>query len=195
MVATQAQVEDISFEAIRAILRDNAEQLKDIAERQKETDRQMKETDRRLDKQLCKLGNRFGEMVEYMVVPNLLKKFRDLGFVFDKAHQRTVIEDNENNIFTEIDIMLENGDRVMIVEVKSKPVIADINEHIERMQKVRIHADLHGDRRKFLGAIAGMIFNRGEKTFALKNGFYMIEPSGDTFTITAPEGEYTPREW
>jgi hypothetical protein len=29
----------------------------------------------------------------------------------------------------------------------------------------------------------------------MKNGFYVIEPSGDTFTITKPEGKYHPREW
>jgi len=29
----------------------------------------------------------------------------------------------------------------------------------------------------------------------MKNGFYVIEPSGETFSITAPEGEYSPREW
>jgi hypothetical protein len=31
--------------------------------------------------------------------------------------------------------------------------------------------------------------------FAMKNGFYVIEPSGETFTITVPEGIYSPREW
>jgi len=155
----------------------------------------MRKSSKQLDKQLGKLGNRFGEMVEYMVVPNLLKKFRKLGFVFDKVYQQTTIEDEKNNIFTEIDITLENGDKVMIVEVKSKPKTEDISEHVERMQKVRAHADLHGDRRKFLGAIAGMVFNDNEKRFALKNGFYAIEPSGETFIITAPEGDCSPREW
>jgi hypothetical protein len=29
----------------------------------------------------------------------------------------------------------------------------------------------------------------------LKNGFYVVEPSGETFIITAPEGIYSPREW
>ena len=33
------------------------------------------------------------------------------------------------------------------------------------------------------------------KTFAFKNGFYVIEPSGEIFAITAPEGAYTPQEW
>ena len=57
------------------------------------------------------------------------------------------------------------------------------------------HADMRGDRRKFLGAVAGMVFGDTEKAFAMKNGFYVIEPSGDTFIITAPKGEYSPREW
>ena len=220
MEAVQTQVKKPSFETVWAALqevaamqresaerqketerqmKENAErtarEMKEAAKRQKETERQMKESSKRLDKQLGKLGNRFGEMVEYMVVPNLLKKFKKLGFVFDKAHQQTTIEDQTNNIFTEIDITLENGDKVMIVEVKSKPKTEDISEHVERMQKVRAHADLHGDRRKFLGAIAGMVFNNNEKEFALKCGFYVIEPSGETFIITAPDGIYSAREW
>jgi hypothetical protein len=169
--------------------------LQELAERQRETDRQMKESAERLDKQLGKLGNRFGEMVEYMVKPNLIAKFHDLGFVFEKAYSDTTIKDKTNNIYAEIDITLENGDKVMIVEVKSKPTTEDVTEHIERMEKVRKHGNLHGDKRKFLGAIAGMVFNDNVKEFTMKNGFYIIEPSGETFIITAPEGEYSPREW
>ena len=51
------------------ILKENAQQQ---AERQRETDRQMKETDRRLDEKLGKLGDRFGEMIEHMVMPGLV---------------------------------------------------------------------------------------------------------------------------
>jgi hypothetical protein len=63
------------------------------------------------------------------------------------------------------------------------------------MEKVKFHSNIHGDKRKYLGAIAGMVFNDNEKEFALKCGLYVIEPSGETFIITAPEGKYTPREW
>jgi hypothetical protein len=170
-------------------------QMKELRESQKETARQMKENADRLDKQLGKLGNRFGEMIEYMVMPNLVQRFREMGFVFTEAYPHAVIEDRENDIFAEIDITLKNGDKVMIVEVKSKPTTEDVTEHIERMEKVRAHADLHVDRRAFMGAIAGMVFNDNVKQFALKNGFYVVEPSGETFIITAPEGIYSPREW
>ena len=194
-----------SFESVWALLQEIGEKQKETAQAQKETDRQMKETIqaqketarqmKETDRKIGNLGNRFGEVIEYMVMPNLVIKFQELGFVFTKAYPHATIEDEKNNIITEIDITLENGDKVMIVEVKSKPGTEHIIEHVERMEKVKAHANLHGDRRIFLGAVAGMIFNRDERNFALKNGFYVIEPSGDTFTITAPEGIYSPREW
>jgi hypothetical protein len=90
---------------------------------------------------------------------------------------------------------LENGDKVMIVEIKTKPTTDDIDDHIGRMEKLRAYADLRNDKRKYLGAIAGVVFGDGEKTYALKKGFYVIEPSGDTFTIIEPRGSYYPHEW
>jgi hypothetical protein len=175
--------------------REMKESSREMKEAQRETERQMKESAQRPDRQLGRLGNRFGEMVEYMVMPNLIEKFQELDFVFTRGYHQDVIKDKKNNIFAEIDITLENGDKVMIVEVKSKPTTEDITDHIERMEKVRAHADLHNDNRKYLGAVAGMVFNDNEKIFAMKNGFYVIEPSGETFTITEPKGDYSPREW
>jgi hypothetical protein len=40
-----------------------------------------------------------------------------------------------------------------------------------------------------------MVMKDNIKTFALEKGFYLIEPSGEEFNITVPEGEYSPREW
>ena len=178
-----------NFESVWAMMQENAVQMKELRESQKETDRIVKNNAQLIGK----LGGRFGEMVEYMVVPNLEDKFRKLGFVFTKTHQQTTIKDDKNNLIAEIDITLENGDKVMIVEVKSKPTTEDISEHIERMKKIRAHADLHNDKRIFLGAVAGMVFNDNEKVFALKTGFYVIEPSGETFNIIPPQGK--PKEW
>ncbi|MDR1470750.1 MAG: hypothetical protein LBT00_15835 [Spirochaetaceae bacterium] len=141
----------------------------------------MKQTDKRIGE----LGNRFGEMVEHMVLPNLVAKFKELGFTFTKAN-RTEIECEEHDIFLEVDAFLENGDKVMIVEIKSKPKTEDIDDHIERMEKLRRYADLHNDKRTYLGAVAGVVFNKSERIYALRKGFYVIEPSGDTFDITEP---------
>ena len=176
----------------------NAEADKQMQETKKvmeDTFQRMEERSKRLDKQIGDLSNRFGEMVEHMIVPNLITKFRELHFEVTKAHRDTQIVDRDNSIITEVDAFLENGDKVMIVEIKNKVKTGDIDDHIERMEKLRKYADLHNDRRAYLGAVAGVVFSESEKIYALKQGFYVIEPSGETFTITAPEGEYHPHEW
>jgi hypothetical protein len=198
MATTKRIGEGLTFEKVWAALMENREQMKETDRRMKETAKQMKETDKQMketDKRIGDLSKRFGETVEYMVAPNLVKKFKELGFVFEKAHQNTKITDREDRVIAEIDAFMENGDKVMAVESKVKPSVDDINYHIRRMEKLREYADRHNDTRKYLGAIAGVVFRKGVKKYALSKGFYVLEPSGDTFTITEPTGKYHPHEW
>jgi hypothetical protein len=199
MATTQEIGEGLTFEKVWAAIQATNEQMKEqikatneqMKEQIRATNEQMKATDKRIGE----LTNRFGEIVEYMIVPNLVTKFNELGLPFTKAYPDAKIADREHDIFTEVDAFLENGDRVMIVETKTKPNIDDIDDHIERMGKLRRYADLHDDKRKYLGAIAGVVFGDSEKTYALKKGFYVIEPSGDSFSIIEPKGSYYPHEW
>jgi hypothetical protein len=183
-------------ERMKEQMKANSEQMKEqMNEQLRITREQLKEQMKETDRRLGKLGNRFGEMVEYTIVPKLAAKFNELGFVFEKTHRDTEIRDLEHNIFTEIDAFLENGDRAMVVEIKTKPSVEDINDHIERMEKLRRYADFHNDKRKYLGALAGVVFGDSEKRYALRKGLYVIEPSGDSFNIVVPDGEYYPHEW
>ena len=175
-----------SFETVWAI-------LQEVSKAQKETDRQMRESERQFNKRFGKYDNRFGKVVEHMIKPNLCKKFRELGFEFTKANN-TKITDYTNNIFLEIDVMLENGgDNVMIVEIKTELTAEDVKDHINRMEKMRIYADLRGDKRTFFGAIAAVVAPSNVKKYALKQGFFVIEPSGETLKITPPP--FQPKEW
>ena len=128
-----------------------------------------------------------------MIAPNLREKFREFGYDFPSASPNSNVSDRANNIYLEIDIRLENGDKAMLVEVKTKPTAEHIQEHIERLEKMRKYADLHGDKRTFLGAIAGVVMTLNVKNLALKQGFYVIEPSGENFKITPPTDK--PKEW
>ncbi|MDR1618105.1 MAG: hypothetical protein LBS06_03535 [Treponema sp.] len=187
---TDRKFQEMSREA-REEDRKLREQIKETGKQMKETARQMKETDKRLGK----LTNRFGDVVEHMVVPNLLTQFKALGFTFEVATQNYKVTDEKNNIFAEVDVFLENGDKVMIVEIKATPTVEDIDDHVRRMEKLRKRADLRGDARKYLGAIAGVVVGDSVKKKTLANGFFVIVPSGDTFSIIKPEGEYHIREW
>jgi hypothetical protein len=140
--------------------------------------------------------NRFSvDSVSYIDLPNLMQKFQELGFIFERSYKDAVINDKKNHIYFKIDITLEGGDKILIVEARTKPTARDITGHIERMKKVRQYGNLHGEKRKYIGAIFGIDFNDNEKLFAMKNGFYTIELSGNSFNITAPGGVYFPVEW
>ena len=60
-------------------------------------------------------------------------------------------------------------------------------------EKMRMYADLHGDKRTFLGAVGGVVVTEEVKMHALNQGFYVIEPTGESFDITPPDGK--PKEW
>ncbi|MHB9293662.1 hypothetical protein Holit_02789 [Hollandina sp. SP2] len=181
---------------IKAISAETAQQIKAMSA---ETDRILKENAQQMkatDKRVGEITNRFGDMVEHMVVPNLVAKFQELDFTFTKVSRDTKVTDEQNCVLTEVDAFLENGDKVMVVEIKTKPTINDIKDQVERMKKLRCYADLHHDQRIYLGAMAGVVISDRVKTYALKKGFYVLEPSGETFTITEPQAQgYTPKEW
>jgi hypothetical protein len=195
-IATQSNANPPSFESVWAALDRLTERQEETARQMKETDRQMKETDRQMKEYNRRFGDftrRFGEVVEYMIAPNLCDKFKEFGFVFEKANSGTRVSDHKNDLHFEIDVMLENGDKAMLVEVKTKLTTEDVQGHIERIEKMRKYADLHGDKRAFLGAAAGVVMTANVKQYALGQGLYVIEPSGESFNITPPEGQ--PREW
>jgi hypothetical protein len=177
-----------TFESVWALIQEVGRKQEENALQLKETDRIVKET----SKQMGSMNNRFGEIVEYMVAPNLREKFWEMGLKFNIANPNSVFSEEKKVLF-EVDVLLQNGDKAMLVEVKTTLTTEDVKEHIERLKKMRAYADLHDDKRAFLGAVAGVVMTSNVKKYALKQGFYVIEPSGETFNITPPNGK--PKEW
>ena len=207
-----------TFESVWALVKEVAESqketdrfIKELGKKQEETDRQLKETDRQLketDRQLkedsqrlkdelnIKIGaltNLFGDLTEGMVAPRICEKFNEFGFSFLKAGSNPRYTDKDNDIFFEVDIMLENSDKAMLIEVKTKLTKERIYKHILRLKKMRKYADLHDDKRTFLGAVAGIVVTDEIRDYALDQGFYFIEYVGETFYIPPPKDE--PKEW
>ena len=177
-------------------------QIQEIRELQKETDRQMKETDRRLKEaerlvtkngeQIGGLHNSFGNLAEHLVAPGITKRFNELGYHFDCVAERGLRFYEKGKIKAEIDILLENSDHIIAVEVKSSPKERDIEHHMQRLTLLRKYRQ--GDKRKILGAIAGAVFTKDVKEAVLLAGIYVLEQSGDTMQIDAPD-DFVPAEW
>ena len=174
----------LTFDDVWAALKETDRLIKELREEGKENARKM-----------GYLSNRFGELAEHLVGPSIMEKFNELGFNFtERSRDKEIKEPNSTETLAEIDILLENGDIVIAVEVKSKPKEADIEKHVKRMEILRNAGNRRGDKRKYRGAVAGAIMSQAIRDYIIQSGFYLIEQSGDTVKITIPEG-FSPRNW
>ncbi|MDR2793571.1 MAG: hypothetical protein LBB61_07890, partial [Treponema sp.] len=115
---------------------------------------------------------------------------------FGKSNPRTKYTDvKTGKVLAEVDVQLENGGCVLAVEVKTNPVINDVDDHVNRMEALRAYADVHDDGRDYIGAIAGGIMSESVKNYALRRGFYVLEQSGDTMNIAAVPEAWAPKKW
>jgi hypothetical protein len=191
------EYQGLTFEKVWAMFKESERRMWETDRRIQETERilrenalQMKETDRKISK----LGSRIGDLVEELILPNILKKFNKLGYVFGRVAPNVRYQDSRGVYIAEVDVLLENGDAALAVEVKTTLTTMDVKDHLKRMEKLRLYADEHGDKRKLLGAVAGAIASEAVKAFAIKSGFFVMEQSGDMVRISVPEG-FIPREW
>jgi hypothetical protein len=207
------QETDRKFQENREQLKETDRIVRENAERQKETDRQMKETDRAMKEaaeqhketerivkevaeQMGGLHRSFGELAEHLVAPGIVARFNELGFHFDSiATKGAKIYDEQGNTRAEIDLLLENGEYLVVIEVKSKPREKDVEHHIRRLEIFREYREkINLKRKRMLGAIAGAVFGPAEKKVFIEAGFYVLEQSGDTMKMDIPS-DFVPREW
>lgn len=137
------------------------------------------------------LGNRFGEVIERLVSRGAVDLFNTLGFHFTYVVPNPQIRDPETGkTLTEIDLVLENGDAVAVIEVKVKPSKADVNKHIKRMNLFRDDRKQRHptEDKKIFGAMAAPVFDDDVREAALEAGFYIIEQSGKSIVFNVPKG-------
>src|SRR5512137_618745 len=130
--------------------------MDELAEQTKETDRRMRETDRKLadlGKQIGGLGNRIGEFVEGVVRPGLVRLFRERGI--DVHRTLRDVSGDKNGVALQVDLLVVNDTEAVAVEVKSKLTDRDVDEHLERLGKLKILFPEFASKR-LLGAMAGM---------------------------------------
>jgi hypothetical protein len=187
-------VRGLTFEDVWAMFRETDRKMQETDRKLQETGRQIREMTARTDKQIGELGNRFGELAEHLVTPNIAEKFRRLGYTFTKAGPDVVFFSRDGTFLAEVDVWLENGEFALAVEVKSKLRKEHVDDHLGRMDVLRGYLDERNDTRKLLGAVAGAIVPPELRNYVLKKGFYLIEQSGDTVKIEPPEG-FMPKVW
>jgi hypothetical protein len=147
------------------------------------------------DKKLGEITGTWGKFVAEMVKPKIVELFKEKGIQIETTAQN--IEGFiGKELHYEIDLLLVNTKFAVAVEVKSTLTKEDVDEHIERLDKIKQISpkviNLSGVT--LYGAVAGMIVEQGADRYAYKKGLYVLRQKGNLVEIVNDE-KFKPTEW
>ena len=202
-----------TFENVWKLFQETAAQMRETDRKFKETDLKFQETDRKIQetaektaeqmretdrlvkdvtRQVGNLSGKWGQFVENLVAPGCRTLFAERGIPVHQVHQRirANLDDGRN---MEIDILVVNTDVAVLVEVKSTLTVADVRDHLNRLQQFKEFFPRYADCR-VVGAVAGIVTEDKAAQFARNQGLFVIVQSGET-VVLANEPEFKPRTW
>lgn len=166
-----------------------------------EDDRRAAEADRRLQKleriaantsrEVAGLTTRWGQFVENLVAPAVIRLFRERGIEVQELSRR--MQSKRPGAEMEIDIFAVDGDVAVAVEVKSRLSKQDVDDFLARLGRFR-QAFPHYTGYQIHGAVAAIEIDEGVDRYAYQQGLFVIKQMGDTVAI-ANDTTFQPAAW
>lgn len=179
----------ITYEQVLTLFAETSKQLA-------ETDKQLAETNNQLKllaKQVGDVTDTLGRFAEEQIRPRILELFRAKGIELEETHPRVSVEKN-GKFLLEIDLLLVNTIYSVVVEVKNTLRQKDIEDHLERLEKLQETPSRTIKGTTMYGAVGGMIVSNEVEKYAIKKGLYVIKPKGDSVEISNA-ANFKPQTW
>jgi hypothetical protein len=180
--------------------RQEAERVRQEAERVRERDRLElervhKETEHAIQRLtdsinfgLGGLRNSIGHIIEMVLLPGLSGKMNALGHIFTKSSYGNVFRRTDGSALAEVDLYLEDGDEVMVVEAKTFFDEKSAEGLLARVQKLRDNEKLTGVIGKTIyAAAAGVNFTPEARRMIKEKGIYLVEVNEENDKIKVNE--------
>lgn len=193
------QETDRKFQETERFLKEQSQETaRLLREQSQETERflkaQSQETDRKIKAvtaAIGELGNRLGEFVEGFVRPAVVRLFRARGLEVHEVYPDVEVDRGEEGM--QIDLLVVNSTEAVLIEVKSKLTLADVDDHLERLSKFKRLMPRYADVRA-LGAVAAMVIPKDVARYAYRKGFFVLAQSGESLVVLN-DAKFQPRAW
>lgn len=160
----------------------------------KETALQFKETDRKIKEvsaSVGRLSSKLGDYVEYSVRPAAVRLFRERGIDVHEVHQQVSAKRDGEEL--EVDLLVVNNSDVIAIECKSTLSVDDVNEHLERLDKLKRLLPTYANKR-VMGAVTGMVMPDNVTRYAARQGLFVIAQTGEHLAV-ANADNFTAKIW
>ncbi|MBF0340726.1 MAG: hypothetical protein HQL95_07145 [Magnetococcales bacterium] len=190
------QETDRKFQETDRKFQETDRKFQETDRKMQETDRKMQETDRKIkevSQQVGNLGSRWGEFVEGIVAPACETLFAERGIPVHRVAMRVKAKSMDGSRRTEIDILVDNTDAVVLVEVKSRLTAEDVRDHLKRVQEFKTYYE-GADGARVMGAVAGILIDADVDRYAIREGLFVIVQSGESVRL-ANDPDFVPKRW
>ena len=186
-----------TFEKIWATLDRIAESQKKAAlemEEQRKKDKlEAKREKKKYDKEMKELRGLFtsqwGALMESLVEGDLVPLLQKRNIPV--THTQTRLQGRHNGEHVEFDILAENGEEVVVVEVKTTLRPEDVAHFLGQLGKFTTYRPLY-KARKIYGAVAFLKADKSVQVHAERQGLFVIRATGSSASIVN-DTEFVPR--
>jgi len=167
-------------------------QQQSIEEHRRTVEREMAELRKVVadtNKKVGAISNRWGEFVENLVQPAVVRLLQAKGIQVHWTALNVVPEDRA----IEIDILAENDTEIVAIEVKSFLEARDVKRFIKTLDNFKTIFPKYNNH-KLYGAMAGIKVGTRAEGDVVDAGLFLIKPAGDSVTIVNHE-HFQPNIW
>ncbi|WP_292431368.1 hypothetical protein [Methylobacter sp.] len=137
------------------------------------------------------MSNCLGQFVEEAVRPSTVRLFSQRGIEVHEIYQNVTAKRNDEEL--EIDLLVVNNQDAVIIECKSNLSFDDVNEHLNRLEKIKRLMPAYSGKR-ISGAVARMVISENVATYAICKGLYVIGQNDDHLEL-CNEAEFVAKVW
>ncbi|MGL4595550.1 MAG: hypothetical protein ACRCUY_12570 [Thermoguttaceae bacterium] len=174
------------------------EKLRESQQKTEEENRRISEANRigfeELRKSQQKTENFFntqwGRLVEALVNNQVIPLLRERGIPVHQTSQRIHGMTPEKRNY-EFDIIAENGDTIVVIEVKTTLRVDDVREFLDELNNFKNWLPRYSNM-KVYGAVAFLHETSEASSYAAKSGLFTILATGSSASITNPQ-EFKPQ--
>jgi len=166
--------------------------FKETDVRFKETDVRFKETDQKINQLSGLFTSQWGKLIEALVQPNALKLFQERGIQVHYVSQRVKAQLNGHSM--ELDLLLENERKVVVVEVKSTLRVSDVDDFLAQMARLFEFFPRYKSYRVY-GAVAGLDIVEGVTRYAYRQGLFVLGVVGNGMVQIQNDAEFQPKDF
>jgi hypothetical protein len=164
-----------------------------IREQSIEFQKNLEKSRKEFDDRFIKFDNNWSRFVESLVRPGIIELF-DKHDIHLRATYSNILEYKEKQKYYEIDLLAVNDIYAVVIEIKTTLTIEDVNEHLDRLQKIQElpPRDFNLKGKTILGAVAGISIKAEADKYAQKNGLFVLTQKGNLLDMLNP---VHPKEW